>query len=61
VLVCGLARRCSRFATAREREQEEARQEREQLHSIIEKQTYMLAAPKEPEPKKTFWQRLFLS
>jgi hypothetical protein len=41
---------------AREREQEEARQERERLHGIIEKQTHMLAAP---EPKKTFWQRLF--
>src|SRR5687768_10884836 len=33
---------------AREREQEDARLEREKLHGIIEKQTHMLAAPKEP-------------
>jgi hypothetical protein len=44
---------------AREREQEEARLEREKLHSIIERQTYMLAPPKDTEPKKTFWQRWF--
>lgn len=44
---------------AREREQEEARMERERLHRIIEKQTHMLAAPKEPEPKKSWWQGLF--
>jgi hypothetical protein len=40
-------------------EREKDRREREQLLEIIQSQTRLLPAPKEPEPKKTFWQRLF--
>jgi Helix-turn-helix domain len=40
---------------------EEDRREKGRLLAIIENQTRMLAAPKEPEPKKTFWQRLLSS
>ena len=40
-------------------DKERDRQERDRLLGIIEKQTLLLPAPKEPEPKKTFWQRLF--
>jgi hypothetical protein len=44
---------------AREREREEHRTERERLHGIIEKQTLLLPAAKEPEQKKGWWRRLF--
>ena len=44
-----------------EREREEYRREKDRLFGIIEKQTLLLPAPKKPEPKKTFWQRLFSS
>ena len=35
--------------------------ERDRLLGIIENQTRLLPAPNTPEPKKTFWQRLFSS
>ena len=46
---------------ARERDREEYRHEIDRLLGIIESHTRLLAAPKEPEPKKTFWQRWFSS
>jgi helix-turn-helix protein len=42
---------------AREREEAEHRAERERLYGIIEKQTLLLPAPKEPEQKKGWWRR----
>jgi hypothetical protein len=52
-----------------EREREEYRREKDRLHGIIEsqqsfiknQQTLLLAAPKQPEPKKSFLRRWFSS
>ncbi len=43
----------------RERDREECRREKDLLLGIIEKQTLMLAAPKEPEEKKGWLRRWF--
>jgi hypothetical protein len=49
----------------RDRNREEYQREKDRLLGIIESQTRLLPAPKEPEPapapKKTFWQRWFTS
>jgi hypothetical protein len=53
----------------RDSEKRAREEERDRLLKIIEsqqtliesQQTLLLPAPKEPEPKKTFWQRLFSS
>ena len=44
-----------------EREREKYQEQIDKLLEVVKNQTLMLAAPKEPEPKKTFWQRLFSS
>jgi hypothetical protein len=44
----------------RDRDREEYRHEKDRLLSIIEKQTLLLPAPKEPAPRKAWWQRWFV-